>query len=156
MIKRKKELVEYARRLKLASLAEHMTEIIHEAQEKQPTYSEFLFSCLAKDVGERDRKSFLSRIKVAGLPARHTLDEYDFNRTEGLDGRQLRELRELTWMSRAYNLLLVGGPGTGKTFIASGLDHEAVKEGYNAALISLEALLVCLKTKDVSRHAMKT
>ena len=48
MIKRKKELVEYARRLKLASLAEHMTEIIHEAQEKQPTYSEFLFSCLAK------------------------------------------------------------------------------------------------------------
>ena len=120
MIKRKKELVEYARRLKLASLAEHMTEIIHEAQEKQPTYSEFLFSCLAKEVGERDRKSFLSRIKVAGLPARHTLDEYDFNRTEGLDGKQLRELRELTWMSRAYNLLLVGGPGTGKTFIASG------------------------------------
>lgn len=110
MIKRKKELVEYARRLKLASLAEHMTEIIHEAQEKQPTYSEFLFSCLAKEVGERDRKSFLSRIKVAGLPARHTLDEYDFNRTEGLDGRQLRELRELTWMSRAYNLLLVGVP----------------------------------------------
>ena len=44
MIKRKKELVEYARRLKLASLAEHMTEIIHEAQEKQPTYSEIL-SC---------------------------------------------------------------------------------------------------------------
>ena len=39
MIKRKKELVEYARRLKLASLAEHMTEIIHEAQEKQPTLS---------------------------------------------------------------------------------------------------------------------
>lgn len=74
MIKRKKELVEYARRLKLASLAEHMTEIIHEAQEKQPTYSEFLFSCLAKEVGERDRKSFLSRIKVAGLPARHTLE----------------------------------------------------------------------------------
>ena len=117
MIKRKKELVEYARRLKLASLAEHMTEIIHEAQEKQPTYSEFLFSCLAKEVGERHRKSFLSRIKVAGLPARHTLDEYDFNRTEGLDGRQLRELRELTWMSRAYNLLLVGGPGTGKTTV---------------------------------------
>lgn len=72
MIKRKKELVEYARRLKLASLAEHMTEIIHEAQEKQPTYSEFLLSCLAREAGERDRKSFLSRMKAAGLPARHT------------------------------------------------------------------------------------
>ena len=52
--------------------------------------------------------------------------------------------------------IITGGPGTGKTFIASGLVHEAVKEGYNAALISLEDLLVCLKTKDVSRHAMKT
>lgn len=100
MIKRKKELVEYARRLKLASLAEHMTEIIHEAQEKQPTYSEFLFSCLAKEVGERDRKSFLSRIKVAGLPARHTLDEYDFNRTEGLD-----DVTMVLWTSYLFSVI---------------------------------------------------
>lgn len=46
MIKHKKELVEYARHLKLPNLAEHVGVILHEAQEKQLTYSEFLANCL--------------------------------------------------------------------------------------------------------------
>ena len=59
-------------------------------------------------------------------------------------------------MSQAYNLLLIGPSGTGKTFIAAGLVYEAVKAGYKAYLMTLEDLLACLKTKDVSAHAMKT
>ena len=75
MIKRKKELVEYARRLKLASLAEHMTEIIHEAQEKQPTYSEFLLSCLAR---EAVRVPYLQSKQPHTLPLPHSsMSVYD-------------------------------------------------------------------------------
>lgn len=94
--------------------------------------------------------------EAAGLPARHDLDRYDFTRTEGIDSRKLRELRELVWVGQAYNLLLAGGSGTGKTYIAAGLVHEAVKAGYRAYMVTLEDLLTCLKTRDVSRHAMKT
>ena len=72
------------------------------------------------------------------------------------DNRRLRELRELVWVNQAYNLLLVGPSGTGKTFIAAGLVYEAVKAGYEAYLMTLEELLTCLKTKEVSAHAMKT
>ena len=58
MIKHKKELVEYARHLKLPNLAEHVGVILHEAQEKQLTYSEFLADCLAREIqGREDRKS---------------------------------------------------------------------------------------------------
>lgn len=42
--------MEYARRLKLPNLAEHMSMIIHQAQEKQLTYSEFLLDCLAREI----------------------------------------------------------------------------------------------------------
>ena len=63
---------------------------------------------------------------------------------------------ELVWVGQAYNLLLAGGSGTGKTYIAAGLVHEAVKAGYRAYMVTLEDLLTCLKTRDVSRHAMKT
>ena len=65
----------------------------------------------------------MCRLKAAGLPARHDLDRYDFTRTEGIDSRKLRELRddftrtegidsrklrelrELVWVGQAYNLL---------------------------------------------------
>ena len=85
-------------------------------------------------------------MKAAGLPARHDLDRYDFTRTEGIDPRKLRELRELVWVGQAYNLLLAGGSGTGKTYIAAGLVHEAVRAGYRAYMVTLEDLLTCLKT----------
>ena len=111
---------------------------------------------LREEVRTRENRKYLCRLKAAGLPARHDLDRYDFTRTEGIDSRKLRELRELVWVGQAYNLLLAGGSGTGKTYIAAGLVHEAVKAGYRAYMVTLEDLLTCLKTRDVSRHAMKT
>ena len=68
----------------------------------------------------------------------------------------MRELCELTWISRAYNLLLIGTSGTGKTFVAAGLVHDAVKAGYKAYLVTLEELLTSIRMKDVSRYAMRT
>lgn len=142
--------------LKLGNLTEHLEELLHQAQEKQLTYPEFLLACLREEVRTRENRKYLCRLKAAGLPARHDLDRYDFTRTEGIDSRKLRELRELVWVGQAYNLLLAGGSGTGKTYIAAGLVHEAVKAGYRAYMVTLEDLLTCLKTRDVSRHAMKT
>ena len=148
--------MECARMLKLGNLTEHLEELLHQAQEKQLTYPEFLLACLREEVRTRENRKYLCRLKAAGLPARHDLDRYDFTRTEGIDSRKLRELRELVWVGQAYNLLLAGGSGTGKTYIAAGLVHEAVKAGYRAYMVTLEDLLTCLKTRDVSRHAMKT
>ena len=144
------------RMLKLGNLTEHLEELRHQAQEKQLTYPEFLLACLREELRTRENRKYLCRLKAAGLPARHDLDRYDFTRTEGIDSRKLRELRELVWVGQAYNLLLAGGSGTGKTYIAAGLVHEAVKAGYRAYMVTLEDLLTCLKTRDVSRHAMKT
>ena len=132
MTRHKKELMECARMLKLGNLTEHLEELLHQAQEKQLTYPEFLLACLREEVRTRENRKYLCRLKAAGLPARHDLDRYDFTRTEGIDSRKLRELRELVWVGQAYNLLLAGGSGTGKTYIAAGLVHEAVKAGYRA------------------------
>ena len=132
MTRHKKELMECARMLKLGNLTEHLEELLHQAQEKQLTYPEFLLACLREEVRTRENRKYLCRLKAAGLPARHDLDRYDFTRTEGIDSRKLRELRELVWVGQAYNLLLAGGSGTGKTDSAAGLVHEAVKAGYRA------------------------
>ena len=47
--------MECARMLKLGNLTEHLEELLHQAQEKQLTYPEFLLACLrggAPDQGE--------------------------------------------------------------------------------------------------------
>lgn len=92
--------MECARMLKLGNLTEHLEELLHQAQEKQLTYPEFLLACLREEVRTRENRKYLCRLKAAGLPARHDLDRYDFTRTEGIDSRKLRELRELVGWDR--------------------------------------------------------
>ena len=70
--------------------------------------------------------------------------------------RQLRELRQLAWLNQAYNLILMGPSGTGKTYIASGLIYDALKAGKKAYMISMEDILTCLRTKDISMSALTT
>ena len=59
MTRHKKELMECARMLKLGNLAEHLEELLHQAQEKQLTYPEFLLACLREEI--RDRKDLYRR-----------------------------------------------------------------------------------------------
>ena len=47
--------MECARMLKLGNLAEHLEELLHQAQEKQLTYPEFLLACLRGGGPEQER-----------------------------------------------------------------------------------------------------
>ena len=126
MTRHKKELMECARMLKLGNLTEHLEELLHQAQEKQLTYPEFLLACLREEVRTRENRKYLCRLKAAGLPARHDLDRYDFTRTEGIDPRKLRELRELVWVGQAYNLLLAGGSGCRRKVLRRSMLMESI------------------------------
>ena len=53
MTRHKKELMECARMLKLGNLTEHLEELLHQAQEKQLTYPEFLLACLREEIRNR-------------------------------------------------------------------------------------------------------
>ena len=46
--------MECARMLKLGNLAEHLEELLHQAQEKQLTYPEFLLACLREEIRNRN------------------------------------------------------------------------------------------------------
>ena len=59
MTRHKKELMECARMLKLGNLTEHLEELLHQAQEKQLTYPEFLLACLREEI--RNRKDLYRR-----------------------------------------------------------------------------------------------
>ena len=131
------KLKAHAKRLRLYNIANRMDSILHHAQEEKPTYPEFLSLVLGTEVEMKERKGYERRLVAARLPRKHDLDEYDYNFYEGIDRRQMKELRELVWLREAYNLILMGPSGTGKTFLAAGLVFDAVKAGYKAYLMTM-------------------
>ena len=146
----------YCTRLSLPYTSQKLNEIILRAQESQPTYIDFLTDVLKMESELRDAHTRDMRVKMSRIPARHDLDEYDFNFVSGISERQLGELRQLAWLEQAYNLVLMGPSGTGKTYIAAGLIYDAIKAGKKGYLFTMEELITCLRTKDISTSAMQT
>lgn len=133
----------YCARLRLSHIPNNPGQLIVDAQNGKPTYQDFLESVLREETKTREYKAYLNRLKQARLPPKYDLDEYDFSHSTGVSERQLRELRQLAWLSQAYNLIL-----------ASGLIYDALKAGKKAYMISMEDILTCLRTKDISMSAL--
>lgn len=146
----------YCARLRLSYIPNNIDQLIVDAQNGKPTYEGFLEMVLKEETKTREHKAYLNRLKQAKLPPRYDLDEYDFSHSTGVSERQLKELRQLSWLNQAYNIILMGPSGTGKTYIASGLIYDAIKGGRKAYMISMEDILTCLRTKDISTAALST
>ncbi len=144
----------HASRLRLTNLPNRLEQTLLQAQQDKPGYAEFLLDILQKEIEVKREKDFMRRLKAANLPARHDLDLFDPNYSAGLPQPRLNELRELTWLAQAYNLILMGPSGTGKTFIAAGLVHQAVCQGLRAYMLTMEDLMGIIRMKDLSPSAM--
>ena len=88
------------------------------------------------------------------LPSDHNLDRYDFSHFNGISKPEMKQLRELVWMDNCYNLVLMGPPGVGKTYLAAGLVHDAAKMGYKSYFKTMEEILEILKLKDISGKSL--
>jgi DNA replication protein DnaC len=88
------------------------------AAKSQTTYTAFLAKLVDEELAAKVDRSINARIANARLPARKTLEEFDFAFQPSLPAARIRELGELAFLQSATNILLVGTPGVGKTHLA--------------------------------------
>lgn len=153
-MKIQEQIKEYADKLRLTMLKNNLESLIHSAQIDKPSYLEFTHKLLEQEVLRRRQTDYLRRLKMAKIPSNYNLDNYDFNFSEGITKPELKQLRELFWLEQNYNIILMGSSGTGKTFIASGLIFEAIKQGYRAYYLTMEDLVSILKLKELTSTAL--
>lgn len=147
------ELKQYMKTLRISEAADVLEDMLLEAESKDLTYHEFLYKLISYEVQRREEKSLERRLKQAAFPEHKTLDEFDLSEQKSLSKKQLKQLRELWWLDQGYNLILLGPPGVGKTFIATGLGLEAVHRGYKVSFITMDDLVQVLKTQEITRKS---
>lgn len=148
------DIIMLSKLLRLSNFAQNCADAIHRAQIDKPTYLEFIYDILSTEVEERQKRELLRRMHQAKLPRNCDLDGFDFNHSAGITKPQLKQLRELVWLDQMYNIILMGPSGVGKTYLLSGLIHDAVMKGYKAQFITMETLVGILRMKDISSSAM--
>ena len=62
----------------------------------------------------------------------------------GLQPSQMASLLMCDWLKKAQNLLLTGPCGTGKTYVACALGHQACLKGYSVRYYRLPRLILAL------------
>jgi DNA replication protein DnaC len=103
---------------------------------------EWLWRLLEPQVRERLEGRIERRIRESRLPARKTLESFDFDFQPKLDRDLVLELATLRFLDQGLNVLLAGMSGTGKSHLAMALalaacaDNRRVRYTTSAQMLS--------------------
>jgi DNA replication protein DnaC len=97
--------------LKLDAAADALAVELDTANHK--THVEFLERLLAIEVEATSTRRREARRRLAGLPAAHRIDDFDFDAQPDLDPTLIADLATLRFMDKHGNVLFIGPPETG-------------------------------------------
>ena len=114
------------RSLKMYGLAQAVTDLMEQGAPAFEAAVPILSQLLKAELAEREVRSIAYHMKAARFPAYKDLSGFDFTSSE-INEATLRQLHKCEFMDGAQNVVLIGGPGTGKTHAATALCVQAVE-----------------------------
>ena len=114
------------RALKMYGMAQAVSDLTEQGAPAFDTAVPILSQLLKAELAEREVRSVAYQIKAARFPAYKDLTGFDFASSE-VSEALVRQLHAGEFMAGAHNVVLIGGPGTGKTHIATALGVQAVE-----------------------------
>ena len=107
-------------------------------------YLGFLLRLCEQELADREQRACARRLKAARFPQMKSLDDFDFTAQPSLNRALIVELSRCEFIDRRESVLLLGGPGTGKTHVAIGLATAACQRGKKVRFFRVTELLTQL------------
>ena len=121
-------LVVMLRGLKMVGMAQAVGELAEQGAPAFEAAVPTLSQLLKAEMAEREVRSVAYHTKAARFPAYKDLASFDFAASE-VNEATVRQLHRGEFTERADNVVLIGGPGTGKTHLATALGVQAIEHG---------------------------
>jgi DNA replication protein DnaC len=128
-------------KLRLRQMAQVLERVLEEVSREEASYLELLDRLLEAEQSARYERNVELKLRLARLPYRKTIADFDYSFQPNLDKKQITELLTLRFIEQADNVLLLGPPGVGKTHIAVALAMEAIAKGYGVYFVTTQRLV---------------
>jgi DNA replication protein DnaC len=123
-------LLQTLKQLRLSGLADSLEVRLNEASGNRLDHAEFLELILQDELNVRSSRLVNRRIKSACFGEVKSLDEFDFSFNPSIKRKQIHDLAACSFLREKADVLLLGPPGVGKTFLVQAIGHQAIKAGF--------------------------
>jgi DNA replication protein DnaC len=114
------------RSLKMYGMAQAVDDLIEQGAPAFEAAVPIVSQLLKAELAEREVRSIAYHMKAARFPAYKDISGFDFAASE-VNEATVRQLHKGDFLDGAQNIVLVGGPGTGKSHLATALGVQAIE-----------------------------
>jgi DNA replication protein DnaC len=119
-------IVVMLRSLKMHGMAQAVTDLMEQGSPAFEAAIPILSQLLKAETAEREVRSVAYQLKIARFPVYRDLAGFDFTSSE-VNEALVRQLHRCDFIDIADNIVLVGGPGPGKSHVATALGIQAIE-----------------------------
>jgi DNA replication protein DnaC len=114
--------------LRLHGMASAWSDLIAQGTASTESSKWLLEHLLQAETTDRAMRSVSNQMKAAKFPVHRDLAGFDFNACK-VDWHLVKKLATLSFTEAAQNAVFIGGPGTGKTHLATAIGVAAIHQG---------------------------
>ena len=140
-------------RMKLHGMAEAFRESLAGTTPQDMTAATFLSMLLAREWDYRAQAAIARLTKNAAFRYKAYIEQVDYATNRGLDRNQMERLATLDFVHKGQNLFITGSSGTGKSYLACALGHEACKRGYRTFYANAPQAARCIESRQDQGYA---
>ncbi len=126
----KEALLSTLRRLRLSGLAQTLEVRLQEAASHNLNHAEFLELILQDELSVRNERLIDRRVKAAGFRELKPLTDFEWSFNPSIKKKQVYDLACCRFIREHRDVLWMGPPGVGKSFLVQALAYEAIKQGF--------------------------
>jgi DNA replication protein DnaC len=118
------------RELRLSGLAQSLDVRLQEAAGHQLSHAEFLELILQDELLVRQERLIARRVKAALFREVKPLDQFNWSFNPSIHKKRVFDLATCRFIREAKDVLFLGPPGVGKSFLVQAIGYQAIKQGH--------------------------
>ena len=139
-------------KLKLDKINENIDHYIDLINKNERNLVDALYELTESQVTFKDEIAKLSLIRTAGFPYNKTFEDFDFTFQPSINRDELTDLKNLRFIDKKENILLMGSSGVGKTHLAISIGIECAKNRLSTYFITCYDLIQKLKKASLENR----
>jgi DNA replication protein DnaC len=137
--------IEKLNSMKLYGMSKAFNAALESGFKKDFTPDEFIAYLVDTEWDDRNHRKIQKLIKQAKFKIQASVQEINFVVSRNIEKNNILRLVDCNWIIKKQNIILTGSTGSGKSYIACALGHQACVYGYKTMYVNFQKLFALLK-----------